>query len=102
MRGRGEAEKWIGRKNRARGIRYILCAIQISALSASQRFKKDFRTGKRRGAEERRGCAVGEKDWRGRGWDGRSSGRDFLFYSSRLQISAFSASLRFKEDPADR
>jgi len=32
--------------------------IKISALSASQRFKKDFQTGKRRGAEERRGCAV--------------------------------------------
>ena len=41
--------------------------------------KKILGTGKRRGAEERGGCAVGEKDWRGGGWDGRSSGRDFLF-----------------------
>jgi len=72
--------------------------MQISAFSASLRFKEGIlRTGKRRGAEERGGYAVGEKDWRGRGWEGRSSGRDFLLDPSRLQISAFSALLRFKE-----
>ena len=41
---------------------------QISAFSASLRFKEGIlRTGKRRGAEERGGCAVGEgKKWMGR------------------------------------
>jgi len=68
--------------------------MQISAFSASLRFKEGIlRTGKRRGAEERGGYAVGEKDWRGRGWEGRSSGRDFLLDFSRLQISV---SGRFK------
>ena len=57
--------------------------------------KKILGTGKRRGAEERGGCAVGEKDWRGGGWDGRSSGRDFLFGflsivdRCALRVSAF-------------
>ena len=69
-------------------------SLTISAFSASLRFKEGIlRTGKRRGAEERGGYAVGEKDWRGRGWEGRSSGRDFLLDFSRLQISV---SGRFK------
>jgi len=43
-------------------------SLTISAFSASLRFKEGIlRTGKRRGAEERGGCAVGEgKKWMGR------------------------------------
>jgi hypothetical protein len=47
--------------------------------------KKILRTAKRRGAEHRRGCAVGEEDW------------NFVWNSYRMQISAIFAPLRFKK-----
>jgi hypothetical protein len=76
-----------------------LKSLRSSRLSVSKRISKPVNAEAQRNAEgARSGREIGEEE------DRMGGVQEGIFYldSSRLQISALSASLRFKEDPGDR